>query len=160
MNVTAIVVAIVWCVAMAALGGVLAGKGGVAWFRSLKRPRMQMSLWTFFVVTAIVYVMYGVVIYRLIALDIPRDGRIVCLTGIGVTMLYGEVWNYIFFGLRSPLAGFAALTACLPLLIVIETALFLFEPVSAWVLLPYGLYFVLYNIPWSLRLWKLNPSGM
>lgn len=159
MNVTALVAAIVWCGAMAALGGVLAGKGGIAWFGSLKQPRMQMPLRAWFAVAALVYLMDGVIIYRLIALDIPRDGRIVCLAALGAAMLFGEFWNYLFFGLRSPLAGFAALTACVPVFAVLQTALFLFEPVSALVMLPYALYSLVYSIPWSLRLWRLNRQG-
>lgn len=116
-----------------------------------------MPMWAWFAVAAVVYVMDGVIIYLLIACAIPREGRIVCLTALGAAMLFGEFWNYLFFGLRSPLAGFASLTACLPVFAVLQTALFLFEPVSVWVLLPYALYTLLYSIPWSLRLWRLNP---
>jgi translocator protein len=159
MNARALIISIAAPVAMAALGGFLTGKGGLAWFASLRRPRFQVPLWTFFVVAAIVYLMYGIVIYRLLTLYLEPRGRALCLTAVGVCMLYSEYWNHLFFGLKSTLAGFVAITAFLPLIVIVETALFLFEPVSAWVLLPYAIYFAGYDIPWSLRLWALNPNG-
>ena len=156
MKTTALVVAVVWCAAMAALGGVLAGRGGVEWFRSLRRPRMRIPMPAWCVVAALVYLMDGVIIYRLISFDMPREGRIVCLTAMGAAMVFAEFWNYLFFGLRSPLAAFAGLTAYVPTLFILQTALFLFEPVAAWVLLPYVVYTLAYSMPWALRLSKLN----
>jgi len=143
---------------MAALGGVLTGKGGMTWFRSLRRPRFQIPLKAFFAVAAFVYVFYGIVLYRLIALDLSTRSRIVCLVAVGVAMLYSELWNYLFFGRRSTLAGLVGIVGFVPILLVVETSLFLLEPLSALILLPYAAYFVLYDIPWATRLWKLNPQ--
>jgi benzodiazapine receptor len=145
---------------MAALGGLLAGRSGVAWFGALRRPRMQMPISAFYATAGIVYVMYAAVIYRLLALDLSNTPRIICLTSVGAVMAFGEFWNYLFFGMRSPGVAFGALTACIPLLVVIETALFLSDPVSGWVLLPYGVYTLAYSLPWCYRVWRLNaPNG-
>jgi tryptophan-rich sensory protein len=151
-----VAIAVLSCVAMAALGGLLTGKGGVPWFKSLARPRFQIPMWAFFAVAGIVYLIYGVVLYRLLTEPIPRGPRVVCLTAVGAAMLYSEVWNWLFFGLRSTLAGFVGMIGFVPALVVMETALFVFEPVSAWVMLPYALYFAAYDIPWGLALWRLN----
>ena len=119
---------------------------------------MQMPVWTFFAVAAIVYVMYGVVLYRLIALDLPLRPRIVCLTGIGRHALQ-RVLELPVLRPADPDRGAGLADGVRPALGFRRNALFLFESVSGFVLLPYGVYILVYNVPWGVQLCILNPPS-
>ncbi len=156
LNFVTVIIVIVVILAVAALGGVLTGDALKTWFPQLAKPRIQLPLWGFYVVGGIVYLMDAIILYRLIEFVSPKDARIVILTALLVVMLYNELWNYAFFGLRSTLAGFIGLLGFLAPLIILHVTLFVYDPPSAFVLLPYSIYVVVYDIPWTYALWKLN----
>jgi translocator protein len=74
-----------------------------------------------------------------------RRGRGICLALALVVMLSNELWNYLFFGLRSTLAGFVGITLFLAPLSALIFALFRYERVSAN-----------YDLAWTFELWRLN----
>jgi benzodiazapine receptor len=156
MGVAVLVVA--FTAAMAVLGTVLAGDALKTWFPTLVRPTFQMPLPLFVGVGIIDYIVGAIVLYRLLTVvDDPR-GRIVCVAAMVVTMLYNELWNGALFRLRSPFAGFVLVVAFLAPLAILEIALVLFEPVSALLIGVYVLWVILYDVPWSYRLWRLNQD--
>jgi len=149
---------VVVCVAMAVLGGLLAGNALKTWFANLVKPRFQIPMWLFYIVGAIVYIMDGIILYRLIEFVQVPQAKVVAITALLVVMLFNELWNYAFFGLRSTLAGFLGIIAFLAPLTILEIALLQYEILSGLLLLPYCAWVVLYNIPWARALWKLNSS--
>jgi benzodiazapine receptor len=152
------VLVVAFTAAMAVLGTVLAGDALKTWFPTLVRPTFQMPLPLFVGVGIIGYVVGAIVLYRLLTVvDDPR-GRIVCVAAMVVTMLYNELWNGAVFRLRSPFAGFVLVVAFLAPLAILEIALVLFEPVSALLIGVYVLWVILYDVPWSYRLWRLNQD--
>jgi len=58
-------------------------------------------------------------------------------------MLYNELWNIVLFRWQNPL-------------LLLQVILLLVEPISGLLMLIYVLWVVLYDIPWSYALWKLN----
>ncbi len=152
------VLVVTFTAAMAVLGTVLAGDALKTWFPTLVRPTFQMPLALFVGVGIIGYVVGAIVLYRLLTVvDDPR-GRIVSVAAMVVTMLYNELWNGALFRLRSPLAGFVLVVAFLAPLAILEIALVLFEPVSALLIGVYALWVIVYDVPWSYRLWRLNQD--
>jgi translocator protein len=157
-DIGAAVLAVAFTAAMAVLGTVLAGDALKTWFPTLVRPTFQMPLPLFIGVGIIGYIVGAIVLYRLLTVvDDPR-GRIVCVAAMVVTMLYNELWNGALFRLRSPFAGFVLVVAFLAPLAILETALVLFEPVSALLIGVYVLWVIVYDVPWSYRLWRLNQD--
>jgi translocator protein len=73
-------------------------------------------------------------------------------------MLYNELWNYAFFGLRSTFAGFLGVLAFLAPLAVLQVALTVYDRPSAALLLLYVLWVVGYDVPWTYTLWRLNAD--
>jgi benzodiazapine receptor len=156
MGVAVLVVA--FTAAMAVLGTVLAGDALKTWFPTLVRPTFQMPLPLFVGVGIIGYIVGAIVLYRLLTVVDDSSGRIVCVAAMVVTMLYNELWNGALFRLRSPLAGFVLVVAFLAPLAILEIALVLFEPVSALLIGVYVLWVIVYDVPWSYRLWRLNQD--
>jgi tryptophan-rich sensory protein len=72
-------------------------------------------------------------------------------------MLYNELWN-VLFRWHNPFARFLGVLAFLAPLLILQIILLLVEPISAFLMFIYVLWVILYDIPWSYTLWKLNPS--
>jgi tryptophan-rich sensory protein len=145
-------------VAMAVLGTILAGSALREWFAQLKTPRWQLPMWAFITVGAVVYVLDAVILYRLLTLVQDADARVVALTALVVVMLYNELWNYAFIGLRSTYAGLVGVLGFLAPLAVLQVALAVYERTSGLLFLVYVVWVVAYDVPWSYTLWRLNPD--
>src|SRR5712692_8646745 len=85
-----------------------------------------------------------------------QTDRLISLTALGIVMLYNELWNIVLFRWQNPFAGFLGVLAFLAPLLLFQVILLLVEPISGLLMLIYVLWVVLYDIPWSYALWKLN----
>ena len=142
------------CAGGAAIAGnAFIGKAAMGWFRGLTAPRWQLPLPAFLVVGAVYYLVIGYVLAR--SID-RRDAR---STAWSVAVLVGnEAWNGAFFGRRSTRAGFVSLSAFLVPLLALQRSVAGDER-SRNALAPYTAYVLLYDLPWTYRLWRLNPTG-
>lgn len=155
---TALVLAVGLCVGVAAFEGLVTGDGPRSWYPGLRKPRWQIPLWASVVVGLTVYVVDGFVAYRVLtAVPAPED-RVVALTALVVVMLLNALWNLAFFRYRSVLVGFLGILGFLGPLLVLQVALFAYEPLAAWAHLAYALYVILYDVPLFYALWRLNPA--
>jgi translocator protein len=157
-QIVALAVAVGLCLVMALLGSLLTGNQLRGWFADLRTPRWQLPLWAFIGVGIVVYVLDAVIAYRLLTVLHDTAARVVALTALVVVMLYNELWNYAFFGLRSTFAGFLGVLAFLAPLAVLQVALTVYDRPSAALLLLYVLWVVGYDVPWTYTLWRLNAD--
>src|SRR5215217_7774285 len=96
-------------VLFAVFGTILVGGSGLEWYEGLEKPGFVVPLGIFYLVGALYYVLFAVVLYRVLSRVGNARGRATSLgLALGV-MLLNELWNYAFFGLRSTLAVFVAL---------------------------------------------------
>ncbi len=146
------------CAAVAVLEGLLTGSGLKDWYPHLRKPRWHIPLWTSIVVGLTVYAIDGFVAYRALTVVSPVGDRAVALTALVVVMVLNALWNYAFFEYRSTLVGFLGLIGFLGPLFVLQTALFVYDPVAAWVHLVYTLFVLAYDVPLFYTLWRLNPG--
>lgn len=136
----------------AVLGNAFIGRDSLRWFRQLRQPRFQLPLTAFGLVGAIYYVQLGTVLYRAYLNDDSQVRRRALIVLAG-----NELWNVAFLGQRSPRNGFAGtLVFLLPLLALQRSVTS--DPPSMIALTPYTLWVVGYDVPWSYRLWRLNPG--
>ncbi len=136
----------------AVAGNAFIGRPAMAWFRGLTAPRWQLPMPAFLVVGALYYGLIGYVLAR--SID-RRDARSTAWSG--VVLVGNEAWNGAFFGRRSARAGFVGLCAFVVPLVALQ------RPVagdarSRNALAPYTAYVLLYDLPWTYRLWRLNPA--
>src|SRR3712207_1328742 len=138
--------------AAAVAGNAFIGKAAMAWFRGLTAPRWQLPMPAFLGVGAAYYGVLGYVLAR--SLD-RRDAR---STAWGLAVLAGnEAWNGVFFGRRSARAGFVGLCVFAVVLVALQRSV-AGDARSRNVLTPYTAYVLLYDLPWTYRLWRLNPA--
>ena len=142
-------------VLFAVFGTALVGGSGLEWYEGLEKPRFLVPLGIFYLVGTLYYVLFAVVVYRvLVRIDDPLGRALSLGLTVGV-MLLNELWNFGFFGLRSTLAGFLGILVFLALLTALVAALRRYEGFSAALLVPYYAW-VLYDAAWTYQLWKLN----
>lgn len=145
------------CISLAVLGSVWVGDALETWYPGLAKPQFLPPAWAFIAIGIAVYVVEGVVLYRLLVHVVPLEGKVVAGTALVTLMVCNEAWNYAFFGLRSTLAALVGMVGFLAPLIVLMVALFAYDPVSGWLMVPYCA-LVGYEIWWIHRLWCLNPD--
>ena len=139
----------------AVFGTVLVGGSGLEWYEGLEKPWFLVPLGIFYLVGALYYVLFAIVLYRVLSrVGDARERAISLGLALGV-MLLNELWNYAFFGLRSTLAGFLGMAVFVALLTALVAVLLRYERVSAVLLVPYYLW-VLYDLAWTYELWRLN----
>ena len=138
--------------AAAVAGNAFIGKPAMAWFRGLTAPRWQLPMPAFLGVGALYYGIVGYVLAR--SLD-RRDAR---STAWSLAVLVGnEAWNGVFFGRRSARAGFVGVCAFAVPLVALQRSV-AGDARSRNALAPYTAYVLLYDLPWTYRLWRLNPT--
>jgi translocator protein len=147
--------AVVLPVLFAVFGTVLVGGTGLEWYEGLEKPGFLVPLGIFYLVGALYYVLFALVLYRVLSRVGDTRGRVISLGLTVGVMLFNELWNYAFFGLRSTLAGFLGIVVFLVLLTALVAALLRCERFSAVLLVPYYLW-VLYDLAWTYELWRLN----
>jgi translocator protein len=143
-------------VLFAVFGTILVGGSGLEWYEQLKKPGFVVPLGIFYLVGALYYVLFAIVLYRVLSRVGEARGRAISLgLALGV-MLLNELWNYAFFGLRSTLAGFLGMAVFVALLTALVAVLLRYERFSAVLVVPYYLWVLLYDLAWTYELWRLN----
>ena len=142
-------------VLFAVFGTALVGGSGLEWYEGLAKPPFLVPLRVFYLVGALYYVLFAVVVYRVLARVEDPQGRAISLGLTVSVMLLNELWNYGFFGLHSTLAGFLGIAMFVALLTPLVAVLLRYERFSAVLLVPYYLW-VLYDLAWTYELWRLN----
>ena len=142
------------CTGAAAVGGnAFIGKAAMGWFRGLRAPRWQLPMPAFLAVGALYYGLIGYVLARSI------DRRDAGSTAWSLAVLVGnEAWNGAFFGRRSTRAGFVSMCAFLVPVLALQRSVSR-DARSRRALAPYTAFVLGYDLPWTYRLWRLNPTG-
>ena len=143
------------CVMGAAVAGnAFIGNEAMGWFRGLDAPRWQLPLPAFLGVGAGYYGLIGYVLAR--SIDRREAG---CVAWSVAVIVGNEAWNGAFFGRRSARAGFVGVCAFIVPLFALQRSV-AGDARSRTVLAPYTAYVLLYDLPWTYRLWQLNRTGV
>ncbi|MFN2507603.1 MAG: TspO/MBR family protein [Chthoniobacterales bacterium] len=155
---SALLYALLFCAAGAALEGLFAGRGIRQRMAELRFPRYAPPFWGWLIIGGLYYVICFAVLYRLFGLprDVPRDSAI----GLaGAVMFINALWNYFFFRTRNLFHAYMLSLAYGAMAIALFLLLLLgVDRTAAWCLFPY-LFYLGYASVWGYRTWKLNARG-
>ena len=143
------------CLAAAALEGVCAGKNVKAYFAKLRWPRYAAPLWVWYIIGAVYYAIFFLVIFRLLKLEKDSILKNATITLVLFMMVANALWNYVFFRARNLLAAFVSGSFAPLLDLALFICLIQIDKTAAWVLVPYLIY-RLYAVWWGYELWKIN----
>jgi benzodiazapine receptor len=150
-----LLMAIATCVLFALLGNALIGESLGTWYAELDKPWFLVPLWVFYIVGTVYYVLFATVLYRILAHVDDRRGRVAALALTVSVLFLNELWNYLFFGLESTLAGFLGIVVFLVPVTALLFTLRAYERFSAGLVAVYWIW-VLYDLAWTFALWRLN----
>ncbi len=144
------------CILLSLAGGMFQSREALAWLAGRRRAAWHLPSAVLFVVQALVYLIEGVILYRLLESDVVPSLRVVALGAMLVMMVAAEGVPSSLLALRSTAAGMAAALVFLAPLAVAELALWSIDHTSALLLVPYCAWVVLYVTPWAVSLHRLN----
>lgn len=154
----AILISLGICVISAILEGVLAGKNVKQYLAGLRRPSYSIPLWGWFAIGGLYYVIYCVVLYRILRHEGDATLRNIALTLLLLIMSVNAFWNYVFFRARNLFLSFFAFAPYPIFAVALFVCLVQFDQTAAGLVLLYLLYLV-YATWWGYRLWNLNRSS-
>jgi benzodiazapine receptor len=152
-----LLMAIAICVLFALFGNALIGESLSNWYAELDKPWFLVPLRVFYIVGTVYYVLFATVLYRILVHVEDRRGRVTALALTVSVLFLNELWNYLFFGLESTLAGFLGIVVFLVPLSALVVALRKYERFSAGLVAVYWMW-VLYDLAWTYQVWRLNGT--
>src|SRR5438094_10349105 len=148
--ISAILIALAICVVSAMLEGLCAGKGVKAFIANLRTPSYAPPFWVWIIIGVFYYIISFFISYRVLRHSGDSFLKAVSLTLLLAMMSINAFWNYVFFRAQNLFLSFFAFIPYPLLAIALFVCLLQFEPLAAWVFLPYLAYlhyaaFIVYN---------------
>jgi len=135
-NLVRLALAMAGCLIIGSFGSVFTNPKIFTWYSALAKPSWTPPNWLFAPVWTTLFILMGVALY-LVWQKYPKHGSGFALKMFGVQFALNVLWSFLFFGLESPLYGFAEIIV---LWIAIAVTIFSFYKVSkpaAYALVPY-----------------------
>jgi len=151
----ATLIAVGCVVAAATLGQVLAGSDPRARLDDLDTTTLALPFAAWIVVAVVYYLIAIAVIYRLARRLSDANSA---LAGVLCMLLANEAWNALLFGFDSVTPAAIGMVLFASITIVTGVMVFKVDRVAGWVLAPYVVWVVLYDVPWILAVWRNSTS--
>lgn len=131
------VAAILFCLVIGSLGSLVTITGPGSWYATLMKPFFTPPSWVFAPVWITLFVLMGIALFLIWESGTERREVQVALGVFGLQFFLNVIWSFLFFGLQSPLMGFADI---LILWVMIAATIVLFYRIrksAAYLLIPY-----------------------
>jgi len=152
----ALVLWLLLCYLVAAIGGTLTAAELRDWYISLRRPRIAPPNWVFGPVWTMLYTLMGIAAWEIWLLP-PSQLRTKALLLFLVQLILNLLWTWLFFhehDISNALADvFLLWTAIFAEILLVHPD----QPVASWLLAPY-LAWVSFAIILNFEFWRLNPD--
>lgn len=148
-------ISIIICLAAGFIGSIFTNRSIPTWYAALKKPSFSPLNWLFGPVWTALFILMGISLFLIWRKGLNYPSVKIPLIIFGVQLLLNILWSFLFFTLKSPLAGFIEIIL---LWILILITILLFYPTSkttAVLLLPYILWVSFASIL-NFTLWRLN----
>jgi len=125
------------------------------WYATLGKPLFTPPNWLFAPVWVALFAMMGVSLFLVVRKNLKNAQVKLALGIFGVQLILNIVWSMVFFGLRSPLAGFIEIIV---LWIAILLTIIYFSKLSraaGLLLIPYFLW-VSFAAILNFSIWRIN----
>lgn len=132
-------------------GNYLAGDDPRARLDELDTTPITLPFTAWIVVGIIYYVLIAVALYRLARL-VPDST--IALASVAVVLIGNEIWNALLFGYDSVAPAAIGMIAFAAMTTVAGVLVFRVDSIAGWVLLPYVVWVVCYDVPWILMVWR------
>jgi translocator protein len=121
------------CLCVGALGGFATASSVADWYPTLNKPSWTPPSWLFAPVWTVLYVMMGVAAWLVWRAGNARPALFL----FGVQLLLNLAWSFLFFGLRSPLAGLVCIVLLWAAIATTILAFWTKQRLAAVLMVPY-----------------------
>ncbi|MGJ3252504.1 MAG: TspO/MBR family protein [Elainellaceae cyanobacterium] len=135
----------------AILGNAFISENALIWYERLNRPWFQLPLWGAAIVALLVYIGYGIIIFRAF---VKHLWAAVALSA--AVVMGNEVWNAFFFGTRNLMLTFWITVGFAGLVLVQAFSIRRGDRLSFGISLIYLAWVVLYDLTWLYQLATQN----
>jgi len=150
-----LIIAVLVCQAAGFIGSIFTRPAVPTWYAGLVKPRFMPPDWVFAPVWICLYLLIGIAAFLVWRRGIHHQVVRRALAIFGVQLALNVLWSFLFFGLRSPLAGLIGIFI-LGIAIILTVQRFLKVSRTAGLLLiPYFLW-VSFATGLNLSIWWLN----
>jgi tryptophan-rich sensory protein len=150
-----LVVSIIICQLAGFIGAIFTSRSIPIWYASLKKPSFNPPESLFGPVWTALFLLMGISLFLIWQKGLTYDGVKLALILFGVQLILNILWSILFFGLRSPLAGFIEIIILWVLILMTILAFYKISQVAAILLIPYILW-VSFAAILNFSLWRLN----
>ncbi|MCX7784825.1 MAG: tryptophan-rich sensory protein [candidate division WOR-3 bacterium] len=151
-----LLISIIVCQGAGFVGSIFTTPNIPVWYATLKKPSITPPNWLFAPVWTILFLLMGISAYLVWRYDLANPRVRIALIIFIIQLIVNISWSLVFFGLKSPSAGFFVIIA-LWLLILLTIIHFTNISIAAGILLiPYILW-VSFASVLNFMLWQLNP---
>jgi len=155
MEISRLAASIIVCQLAGVLGSFFTRPAIPGWYEALRKPSFTPPDWVFAPVWIALYTFMGVAAYLVWRKGWKEKQVRQASILFGVQLILNSLWSWVFFGLRSPLAGFVEISVLsVAILITIHSFFKVSKPAGA-LLIPYFLW-VAFASGLNLSIWILN----
>jgi translocator protein len=101
-----LILCIVICLLVGFLGSFFTTSAISTWYKDLAKPWFTPPSWVFAPVWTILYVLMGISLYIIVKSGFETPVARISITVFIIQLVLNVLWSYLFFSLKSPLAGF------------------------------------------------------
>ncbi len=145
---------LIFLLAISSIIGVVTNAGKDDWYETLAKSSLTPPGWVFGVVWPILYLMIGVVGWRIWQSTAPSRGALIRLYIAQLFLNWG--WSFAFFTFHQIALGYLWITVLALVVAVLIARLWSSDRMAAWLLFPY-LAWLLFASYLSGSIWYLNP---
>ena len=145
---------IIVCLIAGVVGSVFTTPSISTWYATLAKPSFSPPSWIFGPVWTTLYVLIGISLYLMINKKKLKKVRLQ-VSLFGVQLALNVAWSFLFFGLRSPLLGFAEITVLWIAIAATIVSFYRIDKRAAYLLLPYIIWVSIASVL-NYFVWMLN----
>ena len=123
--------------AVALIGGLATRSSVTTWYATLQKPAFAPPNWLFGPAWTVLYILMAVAAWVVWKQGLAVPGIKLALAVYLVQLVLNGAWSGLFFGLRSPLAGFVGVIALWLAILATTVLFFRVSPTAGYLMLPY-----------------------
>ena len=155
MEIFKLIISIVICQLAGVIGSIFTRPAICTSYATLRKPSFTPPDWVFAPVWILLYSLLGIAAYLVWRKGLGEKQIRRAMILFGGQLILNALWSWVFFGLRSPLAGFVEISILSVVIIFTIQSFFKVSKTAGALLIPYFLW-VAFASGLNLSIWVLN----
>jgi benzodiazapine receptor len=150
-----LVISLILCQLAGIMGSISTKPAISSWYVALKKPFFTPPAWVFTPVWIVLYILMGFAAFLIWRTGWQQRQSQSALILFGIQLILSALWSFMFFGLRSPLAGFIEISILSVAVLLTIQSFLRISRIAGFLLIPYFLWVAMAS-GLNLSIWVLN----